>query len=88
MVLRIADLTTDERALLLEVALKRAPQLVLMLGQPTHVISEGDSAILTEAIGDELVATGMDQDWELSERGYVLERLLDRVNTVRIHRQG
>jgi hypothetical protein len=83
--MRLADLSDDERALLREVLLKRDVDLAPLVAVLDHVISDRESGRFTHAVGDELVDTGMNAEWVLNERGRRLDRLLSRVNSVRLH---
>lgn len=84
MELLIGDLRSEDRDLLLEVLLKRSPGLAHLATELDHAITEAESEAFTNAVGDEFVDTGMDTDYQVTERGWRLEHLLGRVNSVRV----
>lgn len=76
------QLTPEERALLDEVLTSRDPALrslaADMLGG--RILTTPEANELRDAIGDELVRTGVDADkGEVNERGVRLDDLIDRI---------
>lgn len=75
----LISLSSEQRALLLEVLNSRAPDMVPILDE-SRDITEAERLALTLVISEEFTASGLRPEDGPNDRGFSLESLLDAVN--------
>jgi hypothetical protein len=76
----IVQLSTQMAELLSEVIKKRCPHLTSLLDSPRHIeLTDSQRDELQEAVGDEFLETGLEENDEPNKRGLLLEDLIGRL---------
>jgi hypothetical protein len=76
-------LTMEEREILVTSLKKHHPDLVSKVDQMDSGMLDFDTINnMREAVGDELVSEGIDQNSQISAYGFKLENLIDRLATI------